>query len=138
MHRQQRVLRIEYRDGGGRRQAVAQRDVSEHSRMRQRMDHRADRAVCRVHRARVLCCHFTLAQGPLQHLGRFLLQRLHPGHTLDDVRDQTGVDFDAPATGPPTRAPDAQRLALLRGPVATQIADVYPGFAQQVFGTVAA
>jgi len=70
--------------------------------------------------------------------GRFLLDSLHPGHTLEEVRDQTGFDFDAPATVPTTRAPDAQRLALLRDPVAMQIADVYPGFAQQVFGTVAA
>nr|MDH4392972.1 hypothetical protein [Aquabacterium sp.] len=70
--------------------------------------------------------------------GRFALQSLHPGHTLEEVRDQTGFDFDVPATVPTTRAPDARRLALLRGPVATQIADVYPGFAQQVFGTVAA
>lgn len=70
--------------------------------------------------------------------GRFLLQSLHPGHTLDEVRDQTGFDFDAPATVPTTCTPDAQRLALLRGPVAQAIADVYPGFARQVFGAVAA
>ena len=70
--------------------------------------------------------------------GRFVLQSLHPGHTLEEVRDQTGFDFDLPATVPATRAPDARRLALLRGPVATQIADVYPGFARQVFGVAPA
>jgi len=70
--------------------------------------------------------------------GRFLLESLHPGHTLEEVRDQTGFDFDAPTTVPTTRTPDAQRLALLRGPVAQAIADVYPGFARQVFGAVAA
>lgn len=70
--------------------------------------------------------------------GRFLLESLHPGHTLEEVRDQTGFDFDAPATVPTTRRPDARRLALLRGPVAQAIADVYPGFARQVFGAVAA
>ncbi len=70
--------------------------------------------------------------------GRFLLESLHPGHTLEEVRDQTGFDFDAPATVPTTRTPDARRLALLRGPVAQAIADVYPGFARQVFGAVAA
>lgn len=70
--------------------------------------------------------------------GRFLLESLHPGHTLEEVRDQTGFDFDAPATVPTTPTPDAQRLALLRGPVAQAIADVYPGFARQVFGAVAA
>lgn len=66
--------------------------------------------------------------------GRFALQSVHPGHTLEEVRDQTGFDFDVPAHVPVTPAPDPQRLALLRGPVAEQIAGVYPGFAQQVFG----
>ena len=70
--------------------------------------------------------------------GRFLLDSVHPGHTLEEVRDQTGFHFDAPATVPTTRTPDARRLALLRGPVAQAIADVYPGFARQVFGLVAA
>ena len=71
--------------------------------------------------------------------GRFLLDSVHPGHTLEEVRDQTGFDFDLPAGAVPTTAvPDAHRLALLRGPVATQIAGVYPAFAQQVFGAVAA
>lgn len=70
--------------------------------------------------------------------GRFALQSLHPGHTLDEVRDQTGFDFDAPAEVPTTSAPDAQRLALLRDPVAEQLADVYPAFAQQVFGAAVA
>lgn len=66
--------------------------------------------------------------------GRFLLASIHPGHTLEEVHDQTGFDFDAPADVPVTPAPDAQRLALLRGTVAQQIAGVYPAFARQVFG----
>ncbi len=70
--------------------------------------------------------------------GRFALASLHPDHTLEEVRDQTGFDFDTPAAVPTTAAPDAQRLALLRGPVAAQIADVYPAFAQQVFGAALA
>ncbi len=71
--------------------------------------------------------------------GRFRLRSVHPGHTLEEVRDQTGFDFDfdGPADVPTTPVPDAQRLGLLRGPVATQIADVYPAFAQQVFGITA-
>ncbi len=70
--------------------------------------------------------------------GRFALQSIHPGHTLEEVQDQTGFAFDLPAQVPTTAAPDAARLALLRGTVATQIADVYPGFAQQVFGLLPA
>lgn len=65
---------------------------------------------------------------------RFVLRSVHPGHTLEEVRDETGFAFDAPAQVPLTAVPDAQRLALLRGPVARQIAAVYPAFARQVFG----
>jgi len=70
-------------------------------------------------------------------LGRFRLRSVHPGHTLEEVRDQTGFDFDCPAQVPVTAAPDAARLALLRGPVAHAVADIYPAFAQQVFGIAA-
>jgi glutaconate CoA-transferase subunit B len=80
--------------------------------------------------------------------GRFALRSLHPGHTLEEVRDQTGFDFDVLEAGPGARPhggphaqalpvtalPDAARLALLRGPVARQMAGVYPAFARQVFG----
>jgi glutaconate CoA-transferase subunit B len=31
---------------------------------------------------------------------RFSLRGVHPGHTLEEVRDQTGFDFDCPASGP--------------------------------------
>jgi glutaconate CoA-transferase, subunit B len=68
---------------------------------------------------------------------RFHLRCVHPGHTLEAVRDQTGFDFDAPAAVPTTPLPDAQRLAALRGPVARQMADIYPAFAERVFGLVA-
>jgi len=65
--------------------------------------------------------------------GRFGLRSVHPGHTLEEVRDLTGFDFDAPADVPTTAQPNAARLALLRGPVAEQIAEVYPAFAKAVF-----
>jgi glutaconate CoA-transferase, subunit B len=66
--------------------------------------------------------------------GRFGLHSVHPGHTLEEVRDQTGFDFDCPASVPVTPQPDVARLAALRGPVARQLAGVYPAFARQVFG----
>lgn len=65
--------------------------------------------------------------------GRFALRSVHPGHTLEEVRDQTGFDFDCPETVPTTPAPAAPQLALLRGPVAAQMADIYPAFAAKVF-----
>lgn len=66
--------------------------------------------------------------------GRFRLRSVHPGHSVDEVRDQTGFDFDQPEQVPQTPVPDPQSLALLRGPVARQIAAIYPAFARQVFG----
>ena len=75
-------------------------------------------------------CHFDYDKDS----GRFSLRSVHPGHTLEEVRDMTGFDFDAPEHVPPTAEPDAERLALLRGPVAAQIAEVYPAFARDVFG----
>lgn len=66
--------------------------------------------------------------------GRFRLRSVHPGHTLDEVRDQTGFDFDTTGPVPTTPPPDAARLQALRGPVAQQIAGIYPAFARQVFG----
>ncbi len=66
--------------------------------------------------------------------GRFNLHSVHPGHTLEEVRDQTGFDFDCSSRPPTTASPDAARLELLRGPVARQIAAIYPAFAERVFG----
>lgn len=59
---------------------------------------------------------------------------MHPGHTLEEVRDQTAFDFDAGAEVPQTPLHGPEVLALPRGPVAVEIADVYPGCARQVFG----
>lgn len=68
---------------------------------------------------------------------RFCLQSLHPGVTLEEVRDNTGFDFDAPAAPPLTPDPKAAELALIRGEIARDIADPYPKFAQSVFGIAA-
>ncbi|MGG7567955.1 CoA-transferase [Rhodovulum sp. DZ06] len=70
--------------------------------------------------------------------GRFSLRSLHPGHSLEEVRDNTGFDFDAPDIVPTTPLPDAETLALLRGPVAQRIAGVYPLYARDVWGIEAA
>jgi len=70
--------------------------------------------------------------------GRFKLRSVHPGHTVEEVRDQTGFDFDSAHSVPTTPLPDAARLQALRGPVARQIAGIYPEFARQVFGVAVA
>lgn len=66
--------------------------------------------------------------------GGFRLASLHPGVTIEEVRDNTGFDFACPGEVPQTPAPDAATLALIRGEVAAKIADPYPRFAVQVLG----
>jgi glutaconate CoA-transferase, subunit B len=65
---------------------------------------------------------------------RFVLASVHPGHTVGEVRENTGFDFDLPATLAQTPAPSPATLALIRGPVGAAIAETYPRFAEQVLG----
>jgi glutaconate CoA-transferase, subunit B len=60
---------------------------------------------------------------------RFRLESVHPGHTLEEVQDNTGFEFDRPAAVPATPAPEPERLALIRGKVRSEIAETYPRFA---------
>lgn len=69
--------------------------------------------------------------------GRFTLDSVHPGHTVEEVIEHTGFDFDRPKDVPTTAAPSAETLALMRGDVARELAGVYPQFARQVFGVAA-
>lgn len=64
---------------------------------------------------------------------RFTLETVHPGHSLDEVRDNTGFDFDTAPRVAETAVPDAATLATIRGPVAHEIGDAYPRFVAQVF-----
>ena len=66
--------------------------------------------------------------------GRFTLASVHPGHTVEEVREHTGFDFERPASVPQTPPPSPDTLKLLREVVAPQLAEVYPQFAAQVFG----
>jgi glutaconate CoA-transferase subunit B len=62
---------------------------------------------------------------------RFRLESVHGG---EDVRALTGFDYDALPEVPRTPAPGAEDLALLRGPVARQMAADYPDFTRKVWG----
>jgi glutaconate CoA-transferase subunit B len=70
--------------------------------------------------------------------GRFTLKSVHPGHTVEEVIEHTGFDFDMPSSSPSsvpeTPAPSAATLKLMRETVAPQLAEIYPQFARQVFG----
>jgi glutaconate CoA-transferase subunit B len=64
--------------------------------------------------------------------GRFRLETIHPGHTLEEVQDATGFAFGhAPHPGP-TPDPDAATLGLLRGRVLEELAETYPDFAARL------
>ncbi len=64
---------------------------------------------------------------------RFRLDSVHPGSSVEAVLEHTGFDFDRPDEVPQTPAPDAATLALIRGPVAREIARTYPRFAASLF-----
>ena len=66
--------------------------------------------------------------------GHFVLASVHPGHTVEEVLENTGFDFEIPAAVPQTPAPSPETLKLMRKVVAPQLAEVYPQFARQVFG----
>jgi glutaconate CoA-transferase subunit B len=64
----------------------------------------------------------------------FRLASIHPGHTLEEVRDNTGFAFDVEPPVPVTPLAEPARLTALRGPVAGKLAGIYPKFASEIFG----
>jgi glutaconate CoA-transferase subunit B len=68
---------------------------------------------------------------------RFLLQSVHPGHTVAEIVENTGFAFDLPGDVAETPPPAPETLALIRGPVGRAIAETYPGFALRVLGVTA-
>ncbi|HTS42184.1 MAG TPA: CoA-transferase [Xanthobacteraceae bacterium] len=65
---------------------------------------------------------------------RFRLEKVHPGHTFDEVVENTGFAFDRPPSVATTPAPSPETLRLMRQVVAPELAEVYPQFAARVFG----
>jgi glutaconate CoA-transferase subunit B len=65
---------------------------------------------------------------------RFRLESTHPGHPVEEIRENTGFAFDCPASVPTTEIPSPEDLQLLRSQVARQIATDYPEFAARVWG----
>ena len=66
---------------------------------------------------------------------RFRLESIHPGHTLDEVRDETGFEFDMPANVGETPAPDADTLRLMRERVAPESRRSLSGIHRAKFST---
>jgi glutaconate CoA-transferase subunit B len=64
--------------------------------------------------------------------GRFRLVSLHPGRTLDEVREATGFEFDVDTGLRTTPDPDPVTLALLRGRIRDELRETYPEFVSQL------
>jgi len=62
---------------------------------------------------------------------RFSLESVHPGHTVEEILDNTGFDFDRPERVPFTPPPEPRILELLRTQIRGEIAEAYPRFADQ-------
>lgn len=61
--------------------------------------------------------------------GGFSLASLHPGVSLEEVKDLTGFAFTHGETVPQTPLPSGLRLDLLRGRVRAELEGTYPAFA---------
>ena len=64
---------------------------------------------------------------------RFRLESVHPGSSAEDVRENTGFDFDALPMISQTPVPTEEELDLIRDKVAPEIAADYPEFARRVW-----
>lgn len=66
--------------------------------------------------------------------GRFRLASVHPGHTVEEVQDNTGFDLGAPAQVPETAPPSPEELRTLRTVVKERMIETgtYPNFAREV------
>jgi len=65
---------------------------------------------------------------------RFRLESVHPGRSVEEVRDNTGFDFDLPDRVPTTPEPEPERLDILRARIGREVAGTYPDFAARVLG----
>ncbi len=63
---------------------------------------------------------------------RFSLTSVHQGHTVEEILDNTGFEFDLPPDCPVTTAPNASDLALIRFRVRNEVSDIYPQFAARL------
>lgn len=66
-----------------------------------------------------------------RNMRHFRLASVHPGHTVEEIHDHTGFDFECPAVVPETPLPEPETLAAIRGQIREEIAETYPRFAAQ-------
>lgn len=68
--------------------------------------------------------------------GRFTLVSLNAGHTIDEIKAQTGFAFDVPAQVGVTEGATPRMLTLLRDKVAPQIERLYPRYTEALVADV--
>lgn len=68
--------------------------------------------------------------------GRLRLESVHPGHTLDDVRENTGFDLGVSGPVPVTPAPTAEELHALRTVIRPRMIETgtYAAWAERAIG----
>jgi glutaconate CoA-transferase, subunit B len=64
---------------------------------------------------------------------RFRLESVHPGHTVQEIRENTGFDYDVSPTCRETEPPSADELKAIRNKVRPEIAKNYPEFAARIW-----
>jgi glutaconate CoA-transferase subunit B len=64
--------------------------------------------------------------------GRFRLDSVHPGRSVEEIRDNTGFEFDCSSRVPFTSPPDPETLATIRNSIRSEIAETYPRFASRL------
>ncbi len=70
--------------------------------------------------------------------GRFWLEELYSGHTLEEVVMNTGFTFDHATLVPIASLPDIAMIGALRERVVAQVADTYPQFAKKLYAEATA
>lgn len=63
---------------------------------------------------------------------RFKLLSAHPGHSVEEILDNTGFEIEVPSNCGITAAPEPEALELVRSTVRDEVAAVYPRFAEQL------
>jgi glutaconate CoA-transferase subunit B len=73
-----------------------------------------------------------------RELGRFRLESIHLGHSLQQIVESTGFSFDRGHAMGMTPLPDDETLDLIGGQISNEIADIYPQFAKLLPGSAEA
>jgi glutaconate CoA-transferase subunit B len=68
---------------------------------------------------------------------RFTLESVHPGHSAQDIIENTGFSFDRASGLLETTMPDAPTLDMIGGPIADEMAEIYPRFALELAASAA-